>query len=61
MRQETVSVGTEETTIEYTTTTPTMGTSDYEMLFQFGSQALAALGEVVIEISEITVLQSVLI
>ena len=61
VRQEAVSVGTEETTIEYTTTTPTMGTSDYEMLFQFGSQALAALGEVVIEISEITVLQSVLI
>ena len=56
-----VTIGPEETTLEFTTTTALIGESDFEMLFQFGSAALAELGEVVIEISEITVLQSVLI
>lgn len=61
IREESVSVGTQETTLEFKTTAATMGESDYEMLFQFGSQTLAQLGGAVIEISEITVLQSVLI
>lgn len=56
-----VSVGTEETVLTFTTTTPTVGTGNYEMLFQFGSQSLAELGGVVIEISEVTVLQRELI
>ena len=61
IRENAVTIGPEETTLEFTTTTALIGESDFEMLFQFGSAALAELGEVVIEISEITVLQSVLI
>ena len=61
IRENAVTMGPEETTLEFTTTTALIGESDFEMLFQFGSAALAELGEVVIEISEITVLQSVLI
>lgn len=61
IRENAVTIGPEETTLEFTTTTALIGESDFEMLFQFGSAALAGLGEVVIEISEITVLQSVLI
>ena len=61
VRENGVSVGTEEVTLEYTTTNAPIGESGYEMLFQFGSAALAAVGDVVIEVSEITVLQSELI
>ena len=61
VRENGVSIGTEEVTLEYTTTNAPIGESDYEMLFQFGSAALAAIGDVVIEVSEITVLQSELI
>lgn len=61
VRENGVSIGTEEVTLEYTTTNAPIGESDYEMLFQFGSAALAALGDVVIEVSAITVLQSELI
>ena len=61
IRENAVTIGPEETTLEFTTTTALIGESDFEMLFKFGSAALAELGEVVIEISEITVLQSVLI
>ncbi len=61
VRENGVSIGTEEVTLEYKTTNAPIGESDYEMLFQFGSAALAAIGDVVIEVSEITVLQSELI
>lgn len=53
-------IGTEETTIEIKTAEPIFTESSYELLFQFGSASLAALGEVTVEISEITVLFSAL-
>lgn len=61
VRQEGVQVGTTETTLTFTTDEPTIGASDYEMLFQFGSADLAAAGDVTIEVSEVTILQRELI
>lgn len=50
-----VTVGTTETELEFTTTEPSIGSGKFEVLLQFGSPALSALGEVTIEISEFTV------
>jgi hypothetical protein len=49
---------TEEQTFTYTTTDTFLTDMDFEMLFQFGSEATSQLGEVTIEISNITILQS---
>ncbi|MEE0800713.1 MAG: DUF5011 domain-containing protein [Gemmiger sp.] len=48
---------TEEQTFTFETTDPLITDMDFEMLFQFGSADTAALGEVTIEISDITILQ----
>lgn len=48
---------TEEQTFTFDTTDPLITDMDFEMLFQFGSAETAALGEVTVEISDITILQ----
>ena len=50
-----VTVGTTETELVFETTEPSLAASNFEVLFQFGSPAFAALGEVTIEISEFSV------
>ena len=49
---------TEEQTFSFTTTDTLIMDMDFEMLFQFGSAETAGLGEVTIEISNITIWQS---
>ncbi len=48
---------TEEQTFTFETTDTLIMDMDFEMLFQFGSQALAEMGEVTVEISNITIYQ----
>lgn len=54
---EAVNLTTEEQTFTFETTDPLITDMDFEMLFQFGSAETAALGEVTVEISDITILQ----
>ncbi len=48
---------TEEQTFTFETTETLIMDMDFEMLFQFGSDALAGMGEVTVEISDITIQQ----
>ncbi len=48
---------TEEQTFTFETTDTLIMDMDFEMLFQFGSDALAGMGEVTVEISDITIQQ----
>ena len=54
---EAIDLTTEEQTFTFDTTDPLITDMDFEMLFQFGSADTAALGEVTVEISDITILQ----
>ena len=54
---EAVNLTTEEQTFTFETTDPLITDMDFEMLFQFGSAETAALDEVTVEISDITILQ----
>lgn len=49
---------TEEQTFTFTTTDTLITDMDFEMLFQFGSADLTSMGDVTVEISNITILQS---
>lgn len=60
-KAENVAIGTDWTTIEIKVEEAFIGEKNAELLFQFGSQAFEALGEVKIEIAEITILQSELV
>ncbi len=55
---ETIDFTTEEQTFSFTTTDTLIMDMDFEMLFQFGSAETAELGDVTVEISDITILQS---
>ena len=52
-----IDLTTEEQTFTFETTDPLITDMDFEMLFQFGSADTAALGEVTVEISDITIWQ----
>ncbi len=52
---------TEEQTFSFDTTDTLITDMDFEMLFQFGSNDLAAMGEVTVEISNITIYQRSLV
>lgn len=54
---ESIDFTTEEQTFTFKTTDPLIMDMDFEMLFQFGSADLAALGSVTIEISNLTIYQ----
>ena len=56
---EGLDITTEEQTFTFTTTDTLVTDMNFEMLFQFGSEATAALGEVTIEFVSITIYQSV--
>lgn len=56
-KAENVAIGVEWTEVTLTVDEALLGDKDCELLFQFGSQALSGLGEVKIEIAEITILQ----
>ena len=51
-------ITTEEQTFEFKTTDTFVLDMEFELLFQFGSAALAEMGEVTLEISELVILQS---
>ena len=55
--QEGIDFTTEEQTFTFETTDTLITDMDFEMLFQFGSAALAEMGEVTVEISNITIYQ----
>ena len=55
---EGMEITTEEKTFTFTTTDTLVTDMNFEMLFQFGSEATAALGEVTIEFVSIKILQS---
>jgi len=55
---EAIDFTTEEKTFTFTTTETLVTDMDFEMLFQFGSEATVALGEVTIEFASITIYQS---
>jgi len=55
---EAIDFTTEEKTFTFTTTETLVTDMNFEMLFQFGSEATAALGEVTIEFASITIYQS---
>jgi hypothetical protein len=50
-------ITTEEQTFTFTTTDTFITDMDFELLFQFGSQELADLGEVTVEFTGITIYQ----
>jgi len=54
---EGMDITTEEQTFTFETTDTFITDMDFEMLFQFGSEATAGLGEVTVEISNITIYQ----
>lgn len=54
---EKMDITTKEQTFSYTTTDTLIMDMDFEMLFQFGSEETAQLGDVTIEISDITIYQ----
>lgn len=54
---EKMDITTQEQTFRYTTTDTLIMDMDFEMLFQFGSEETAGLGEVTIEISDLTIYQ----
>jgi hypothetical protein len=54
---EGMDITTEEKTFTFTTTDTLVTDMNFEMLFQFGSEDTAALGEVTIEIADITIYQ----
>ena len=54
---QSIDLTTEEQTFTFETTDPLITDMDFEMLFQFGSAETAALGEVTVEISNITIWQ----
>ncbi len=54
---ESIDFTTTEQTFSFTTTETLITDMDFEMLFQFGSEATAALGEVTIEITSIKIMQ----
>lgn len=54
---EKLDITTKEQTFSFTTTDPFVVDMNFEMLFQFGSEETAGLGEVTIEISDIKILQ----
>ena len=56
---EGLDITTEETTFTFTTTETLVTDMNFEMLFQFGSEATAGLGEVTIEFTNIVIYQSV--
>jgi hypothetical protein len=56
---EGLDITTEEQTFTFTTTDTLVTDMNFEMLFQFGSEATAALGDVTIEFVSITIYQSV--
>ena len=56
---EAMDITTEEKTFTFTTTDTLVTDMNFEMLFQFGSEATAALGEVTIEFVSIVIYQSV--
>ncbi len=51
-------ITTQEQTFEFTTTETLVLDMDFELLFQFGSADLAAMGDVTVEISELVIMQS---
>ena len=55
---EGMDITTEEKTITFTTTDTLVTDMNFEMLFQFGSEATASLGEVTIEFTSIKIYQS---
>jgi hypothetical protein len=55
---EGMDITTEEKTFTFTTTETLVTDMNFEMLFQFGSEATAALGDVVIEFVSIKIMQS---
>ena len=54
---ETLDITTQEQTFSFTTTDTFITDMDFEMLFQFGSEQTAQLGEVTIELSNVTIYQ----
>jgi hypothetical protein len=56
---EGMDITTEEKTFTFTTTDTLVTDMNFEMLFQFGSEATASLGEVTIEFTSIVIYQSV--
>lgn len=60
-KAENVAIGTDWTEVVLTVDEALLADKNCELLFQFGSQALSDLGEVKIEISEITILQRKLV
>lgn len=56
---QTLDITTEEQEFEFSTTETLVTPMNFELLFQFGSQSTKDLGDVTIEISEVTILQKV--
>ena len=54
---ESMEITTEEQTFSFTTTETLISDMDFELLFQFGSEATAALDDVTIEFTNITIYQ----
>lgn len=54
---ESLNITTQEQTFTFTTTDTFITDMDFEMLFQFGSEQTAQLGEVTIELSDVTIYQ----
>lgn len=54
---EVMDIATEARTFTFSTDRPVSSDMDFEMLFQFGSEATAALGDVTIELTNVTIYQ----